>query len=313
MLELSIGRPPEQSDLTDSMRAINVTYKFLASISKERLATIDAGAVKTILQDAGKVDERFRFYSLDEYGGPHQWNALRMRFKNEALNMESIRSLGEKIISRQERRGDLAQLLSGGLHRIERNYTEGILDTIEQPVLQYFFSSGSRTDLETSLDDCLHQSLGGNQQYVDLALDLRCSPSVQRHFNRNSDILILQDGRGLSELGGFFVKLYQLKALIPYVNLQTFMAHQYIHNLANTKTAQWNSNVEAEVLSRIVPPGGRIHRLKYGTSTNMLELKRTYSATDIASACSADDKGFIYRYFLNTKRLQEDKKKRTRA
>mmetsp|Transcript_30957 Transcript_30957/g.46691 ORF Transcript_30957/g.46691 Transcript_30957/m.46691 type:complete len:208 (-) Transcript_30957:505-1128(-) len=121
-LNISIGRPPEQSDLADSMRAINVTFKLFASISKERLATIDAVAAKTILQDAGTVDERFRIETAGAYGGPEQWHALRMRFRNEALNMESIRLQGEQIISRQERRGDLAQLLSDGLHQTERIY-----------------------------------------------------------------------------------------------------------------------------------------------------------------------------------------------
>eukprot|EP00985_Skeletonema_marinoi_P008927 scaffold4087_cov153-Skeletonema_marinoi.AAC.8 len=38
---LSIGRPPEQSDLADCLRALNFTFKLLESVSLKRLASLE--------------------------------------------------------------------------------------------------------------------------------------------------------------------------------------------------------------------------------------------------------------------------------
>ena len=208
---------------------------------------------------------------------------------------------------RQQPRGDLVQLLTGSLHQMEAKYYENITDVISQPTRDYLFSSGSRDDLNASLNACLHRSLGGKQQHVNLLLDLR-SPDLQRSFNRDTDIVLIQDGRGAMELSGYVKKLYQLQALVPYVNVLTYMFHQYIDNLVDTKT-DWNAVADAQVFSGILPPNGRIYRMKYGTTSNRLELKRVYHSTDIAAACEYQT-GFIYRFYEGRRLSAMNKKKR---
>lgn len=311
VLKFGIGRPPEYCDLAECLRALNCSYKLLASVSRARLASIQKEEAIRILQDAGVADERFLIRTADHYGGTSQWHALRSRYRNPALNMASIRAEAERIIAQQQPRGDLVQLLTGGLRQLERNYYGAITDVIDQPTRNYLFSSGSKDDLKTSLNACIHHSLGGNQQHVNLLLDLR-SPHLQQSFNRDTDIVVIHDGRSAMELvGGYFNRLYQLQSIVPNVNVLTFMFHQYIDNLIDTKT-DWCGNVEAQVLSRILPPGGRIHRMKYGTISNRLELKSLYYATDIAAACEYRS-GFIWHIYDNRMQSGKSKKRRSRV
>lgn len=303
-LRISIGRPPEQHDLADRLRAFNFTYKFCASISEERLAEIEIAEAKRILQDAGAADERFRIRTADEYGGNVEWHARRMRYKYEALHMELIRAEGERIIGQQQPRRDLVQVLSGGLHRMERRYYENITNVIGQTTRNYLFSSGSRD----ALNACLQRSLGGHQQHVNLLLDLR-SPDLENSFNRETDIVIVYDGRPKTELHGYHMKLTQLRAIVKYVNVLTYQVYQYIDNMIENNI-DWSCVVDGRVLSRIVPPGGRIYRMKYGTSTNKLVLKRVHYAADVPAACG--ESGFIYKFYTSRRESAMKKRRRSR-
>ena len=298
LLQVSIGRNPEQTHLADCIRSVNFIYKFLASFSKERLKTIGATTVIELFRVAGNNDERLRITNADEFGGNSEWRAMRDRYLIDSLNPTTIREEGERIFALQpkSRRAELAPSLLSSLSQVEEEFEKNF-HHVEQATRKYLFSSGSESDkklMEAAAKECLTTCLGGPLQHVHLLDDLR-SPYLQLNLNRERDIVIVADGRDAMKLHGHHKSLSQLLKLVPAVNLPTYMLHQYLHNIVKEDT-RWNSNVDARVISRFLPEGGTIHRMKYGCRTNTLELHSTYNADDIAAACKNGDRNtcFIY-------------------
>eukprot|EP00984_Skeletonema_dohrnii_P001247 scaffold391_cov88-Skeletonema_dohrnii-CCMP3373.AAC.4 len=301
-LSIGIGRHPEQTHLADCIRSVNFIYKFFASFSAVRLATIGTTDVAELFRVAGNNDERLRITNADQFGGNHEWRARRDRYTIDILNPTAIREEGERIFANQQelQLTELVPSLLISLSQVEEEF-ENNFDDIDQATRKYLFSSGSESDkklMDAAAKDYLNIYLGGPLQHVHLVDDLR-SRYLQENLDREKDIVIIADGRNITKLHGYHKKLSQLLKIVPAVNLPTYMFHQYIHNLIKEDT-RWNSNVDARVISRFLPEGGTIHRMKYGCTTNTLELHGRYGADDIAAACKRSggvDTCFIYRYY----------------
>ena len=302
VLQVSIGRHPEQTHLADCIRSLNFIYKLLASFSKERLKTIGTTDVTLLFGVAGNNDERLRLTSANDFGGTDEWRALRDRYWIDTLDPTTIRKEGERIFALQPKsqRAELVPSLLSSLSQVEEEFEKKFND-VEQATYTYLFYSGSESDknhMEAVTKDYLNIHLGGPLQHVHFVHDLR-SPYLHENFDREKDIVILADGRDCTLLHGHSKRLSQLQKIVPAVNLPTYMLYEYLHNLSKEDT-KWNSNVDARVISRFLPEGGTIHRMKYGCRTNTLELHSTYDVDGIAAACEAGDQNtcFIYGCYL---------------
>jgi len=315
---VNIGRPPEQSDLADQMRAMNFTFKFFASVSKEELKTITPAETRNIFQQAGADDERLLIRTAANYGGPLAWAAVRDR-RTPALDPSILQADGEAIFrNQQERVGNTSLLLTKSIGEIE-NEQDAEVESAEliKASLSYY-TTGSESEkmlLEMKKQVFLHKFLGGLQKRVDPRDDLRSPYLASGEFNRDRDIVILLDERDVMELNKnvpSWRSLRKLRHLMMFVNLPTYKLLKYIENLVEEEV-QWYGDVDSGVIASFLPPGGIIHRMKYGN--NELVLYDTYHASDIANGCKTNkngwsQSGFLWRYYVQRQKSRWNRKRR---
>jgi hypothetical protein len=165
-LRFGIGRHPEQSSFADRMRSINFVFKFLLSITVTRMKTMTNADAKNIFLDTN--DGRFALLTADHFGGPLAWSARRKRFENEDLHPASLRRRAVEIFAMQEQervgRTDLASVLTKTIVQIQSDH-ETTSRSHTNAIRSYFFSaSGSKQQIETSVERFLTKHAGGVMQ-----------------------------------------------------------------------------------------------------------------------------------------------------
>jgi hypothetical protein len=261
-------------------------------------------------------DDRFALLTADQhFGGGLAWSARRTRFENEDLHPASLRRSAERIFAMQEeereRRTDLASTLTKTIVQIQSVH-ETTSRSHANAIRNYFFSaSGSKQQIQTSVDDFLTLHAGGAMQYVDLERDLR-SPCLPGVFDRVTDMIIFQDDIDALEVQRRFGisarRYHQLRKILPYVNEPTYLFHEYIDRLVQSDT-ELCANVDAGIIATFLRPGGTIFRMKYAAN-GRLEIHSRHDSDDILAACQKDV-GFISKY--KRARRAELKRQRKRS